>query len=282
MILAIASGKGGTGKTTVATNLAHVASTCGTRVHLCDCDVEEPNCHIFAKPIIDYQETVKISVPKVNQLKCSACGQCAQICAFGAIVCIKQHVLIFPELCHGCTACRTVCPEEAIIEGKRAIGSLESGRAGQFEFTQGRLRIGEAMPVPIVREIKKLLEREKLSIVDAPPGTSCPMVIAVKDSDFVCLVTEPTPFGLNDLQLAVEVVRQLGLPLGVIINRSGIGNGRVRDYCRDQGLEILAEIPDDRRVAETYSRGVMACEAIPEMKEIFLSLMERIRKKVNR
>ena len=282
MIVAIASGKGGTGKTTVATNLARVGSAGGARVHLCDCDVEEPNCHIFVKPVIDRHETVSLSVPKVSQLKCSACGQCAEICAFGAIVCIKNQVLTFPELCHGCTACRTVCPQDAITEGRREIGCLESGRAAGCKFSQGRLRIGEAMPVPIVREIKKLLDREKLSIVDAPPGTSCPMVIAVKDSDFVCLVTEPTPFGLNDLQLAVEVVRQLGLPLGVIINRSGIGNGRVRDYCWDQGLEILAEIPDDRRVAEAYSRGVMACEAIPEMKEIFLSLLAGIREKVNR
>ena len=282
MIVAIASGKGGTGKTTVATNLARVASAGGARVHLCDCDVEEPNCHIFVKPVIDRHETVSLSVPKISQLKCSACGQCAEICAFGAIVCIKNQVLTFPELCHGCTACRTVCPQDAITEGRREIGCLESGRATGCKFSQGRLRIGEAMPVPIVREIKKLLDREKLSIVDAPPGTSCPMVIAVKDSDFVCLVTEPTPFGLNDLQLAVEVVRQLGLPLGVIINRSGIGNGRVRDYCWDQGLEILAEIPDDRRVAEAYSRGVMACEAIPEMKEIFLSLLAGIREKVNR
>ena len=282
MIVAIASGKGGAGKTTVATNLARVAFAGGAPVHLCDCDVEKPNCHIFVKPVIDRHETVSLSVPKVSQLKCSACGQCAEICAFGAIVCIKNQVLTFPELCHGCTACRTVCPQDAITKSRREIGCLESGRAAGCEFSQGRLRIGEAMPVPIVREIKKLLDREKLSIVDAPPGTSCPMVIAVKDSDFVCLVTEPTPFGLNDLQLAVEVVRQLGLPLGVIINRSGIGNGRVRDYCRDQGLEILAEIPDDRRVAEAYSRGVMACEAIPEMKEIFLSLLAGITEKVNR
>jgi MinD superfamily P-loop ATPase len=282
MIVAIASGKGGTGKTTVATNLAHVASAGGRRVHLCDCDVEEPNCHIFVKPIIEHRETVKVSVPKVNQLKCTACGQCAQICAFGAIVCIKKHVLTFPELCHGCTACWTVCPEEVIVEQKREIGSLESGRAGGFKFTQGSLNIGEAMPVPVIRKVKNKLDREGLSILDAPPGTSCSMVMTLKDSDYVCLVTEPTPFGLNDLELAVEVVRKLGLPIGVIINRCGTGNGRVRDYCRDQELEILAEIPDDRRVAEAYSRGMMACEEIPEMKEIFLSLLARIRQKVNR
>ena len=276
MKIAIASGKGGTGKTTVATNLAFVAAGAGRSVHLLDCDVEEPNCHIFVKPELEKSEPVCVQVPKVDEARCTGCGECAAACQFKAIVCIRGKVLAFPEMCHGCGACRIVCPEEAISQDRREVGVLEQGTANGFRFTQGRLRVGEAMSPPLIRKVKAAANSAQLTIIDAPPGTSCPVVMAIKNTDFVCLVTEPTPFGLNDLMLAVAVVRELKLPMGIVINRSDIGDGRVRDYCRNKRIPLLAEIPDDRRVAEAYSRGRMVCEAIPEMKPIFESRLSAI------
>ena len=278
MIIAIASGKGGTGKTTVATNLAFAASQAGRSVHLLDCDVEEPNCHIFIKPRIERSETVTLPVPEVDEEKCDGCGDCSAICQYSAIVCLKDRVITFPGLCHGCGGCWLVCPQQAISRGSREIGILECGSGSGFAVTQGRLRVGEAMCVPLIRKIKASISNSSLAIIDAPPGTSCPMIMAVKDSDFVCLVTEPTPFGLNDLELAVETVRTMKIPMGVVVNRADIGDERVLEYCRKQGIPVLAEIPDDRRVAEDYSNGELVYRSVPGMKEAIDTLLSSIEK----
>lgn len=282
MKIAIASGQGGTGKTTVATSLAFVASRAGRRVHLLDCDVEEPNCHIFLKPEIERGEPVFVSVPDVDMTRCDGCGECAAICQFKAITCLGKVVLTFPEMCHGCGACWLVCPKKAIRAGQREVGVLEEGAANGFRFTYGRLRVGQAMCPPLIREVKQGVNGDELAILDAPPGTACPMVTTVKNSDFVCLVTEPTPFGLHDLTLAVAVVRELGLPMGVVINRADIGDRRAAEYCQMEGIPVLAEIPDDWRVAQVYSRGHVAAQALPELRPVFESLLSEIERSVPR
>jgi MinD superfamily P-loop ATPase len=276
MIIAIASGKGGTGKTTVATNLAVSLARRNEAVQLLDCDVEEPNCHLFLRPGIETAETVGLPVPRVDEQRCTGCGQCASICRFSAIVCVRKKVLVFPELCHGCGGCLRVCPEEAITEVDREIGVVETGRAGPIEFVHGRLRIGEAMSPPLIRAVKAHISGQGTIIIDAPPGTSCPVIEAVRDSDVCLLVTEPTPFGLNDLQLAVGMVRKLGLPHGVVINRADIGDRRVVDYCRGEGIAVLMEIPDDRRIARGYSRGELIVDVVPDYEQQFFSLTEKI------
>jgi MinD superfamily P-loop ATPase len=261
-VIGIASGKGGTGKTTLAVNLAR---SLAMPVRLLDCDVEEPNGHIFLKPQIDHSETVGVPVPVVDETRCTACGECGAFCQFNAIVALKTKPLVFPELCHGCGGCMMVCPEEAISETQREIGQVRIGRGGPITFVQGRLNVGEVMSPPLIRAVKEHVRRDMLTIIDAPPGTSCPMIEAIQDCHFVALVTEPTPFGLHDLTLAVETVRQLGIPCGVVINRADIGDARVVEYCRREAIPILLEIPDDRRIAEAYSRGRLALEAAPEL-----------------
>jgi MinD superfamily P-loop ATPase len=275
MIIAIASGKGGTGKTTVAVNLA--LSVEGS-VRLLDCDVEEPNCHLFLKPEITSSETLGVPVPVVDQTKCDGCGKCAQVCQYNALAALKTGVLVFPELCHGCGGCMLVCPKGAITEGSREIGVLETGRAGHVAFVHGRLRVGEAMAPPLIRAVKKHATGDMVNIIDAPPGTSCPVITAVRGCDYVILVTEPTPFGLHDLTLAVETVRQMGLPFGVLVNRADIGDDRVRGYCATEDIRILAEIPDDRRIAEAYSRGEPAVSVLPEYRQVFHRLWADIKR----
>ncbi len=277
MQIAIASGKGGTGKTTVATNLAYVASRTGLRTAYLDCDVEEPNGHIFLKPEIVDRKPVGNPIPRVDAEKCTLCGECGEICQYSAIVHVGERVLVYPELCHGCGGCSLVCPADAITEVSREIGVLETGRAGPIEFAQGLLHIGQAMSPPLIRAVKSTDLRAELTIVDAPPGTSCPVIEAVRGADFVILVTEPTPFGLHDLKLAVEMVRVLKLPLGVVINRAGLDGIDVHSYCAARRIPILREIPDDRRLAEAYSRGVMACDALPEYELMFAELLESAR-----
>jgi len=276
MIIAIASGKGGTGKTTLATNLAMSLARRSQAVQLLDCDVEEPNCHLFLRPAIERTETVSLPVPQVDEQKCTGCGQCGQICQFSAIVCIKKKVLTFPELCHGCGGCLLVCPEGAISETPREIGVLEEGQVGGIQFVHGRLRISEAMSPPLIRQVKERISTSGSSIIDAPPGTSCPVIEAVKGSDVCLLVTEPTPFGLHDLELAVGMVRTLELPHAVIINRADVGDRKVVEYCRREGIDVLMEIPNDRRIAESYSRGELIVDALPEYRERFLELLEKI------
>lgn len=262
MRIAIASGKGGTGKTTVAVNLACVLADSGQAVQYLDCDVEEPNGHIFLKPEITAAEQVGIPVPVVDEEKCTGCRKCAEVCQYHAIAVLKKP-LVFAELCHGCGGCALACPEGAIREQDRAIGVVETGRADGAAFVQGRLNVGEPMAPPLIRAVKKKALPNGIAIFDAPPGTSCPAVAAVRDADYVLLVTEPTPFGLNDLRLAVEMIRQLGVRHGVVINRADSGDARVRNYCAAEKIPILLEIPDDRRVAEAYSRGQMATRVLP-------------------
>jgi MinD superfamily P-loop ATPase len=277
MIIAIASGKGGTGKTTVAIALA----LCAPRpVQLLDCDVEEPNCHIFLKPDIRRRESVGIPIPEVDESKCTDCGECGRICQYGAIVSLKTKPLVFPELCHGCGGCAKACPEEAITEVEREIGVVEIGTRDGVAFVQGRLNVGHPMSPPLIRAVKRHALGEGTTIIDCPPGTSCPVVAAVRGSDFVLLVTEPTPFGLHDLKLAVETVRQLGIGFAVVINRADAGDARVTQYCRSQGIPILLEIPDDRRIAEAYSRGGTIIDAVPEMRVAFRSLLAEAARRV--
>jgi MinD superfamily P-loop ATPase len=273
MILAIASGKGGTGKTTVALNLALVSDS---PVQLLDCDVEEPNAHLFLRGTILGQESIDIPVPEVDESLCTDCGKCGQFCQYHAIVSFGTKPLVFPELCHGCGGCAKVCPQKAIRELGHRIGVVETLRAGAVTLVQGRLDVGVASAVPLIRAVKARLEKGSLAILDAPPGTSCPVVATVRGADFVLLVTEPTPFGRHDLGLAVDMVRQLGLPLGVIINRSGIGDDRVRDFCREQRIPVLLEIPDDRRIAEAYSRGMRIVDALPEYRAPFERLLREL------
>jgi MinD superfamily P-loop ATPase len=273
MIIAVASGKGGTGKTTIATNLA---KSIGNGVVLIDCDVEEPNCHLFLSPRIERTEEVHLPNPKVNLSKCTYCGECAKICRFSAIVVIKSNVLTFPELCHGCGGCVLVCPENAISEIPKPIGILDQGRSDSLSFIHGRLKVGEAMSPPLIKAARSLARENGVVIIDAPPGTSCPVIAAVKGTDFCILVTEPTPFGLNDLELAVEVVQQLKIPVGVVINRSDIGDLAVKEFCEGRDIPILMEIPENRQIAEAYSRGEMIIDVIPEYKKKFQELFETI------
>jgi len=273
MIISIASGKGGTGKTTVATNLA---VSLESDVQLLDCDVEEPNSHLFIKPTIDEVKTITTPVPEVDMKKCNLCGKCGEICQFKAIVVIAETVLPFHELCHSCGGCMEVCPEGAITEVGRELGVIERGRRNGLEFVHGRLRIGEAMSPPLIRKVREYTRPGVLTIIDAPPGTSCPVIASMKGADFVLLVTEPTPFGLHDLKLAVGAARILGIPCGLVINRSDMGDNHVREYAKEEGLQILMEIPFDRQIAEAYSRGDMLVEVMPEWRERFQGLYHRI------
>ena len=229
MIISIASGKGGTGKTTIATNLAVAL---GTDVKDLDCDVEEPNDHIFIQPEITHTEKVSLKVPQVDMNKCSLCGKCQEICQFQAIVVVGKTVLTFPELCHSCGGCMEVCSEDAITEVDREIGVFESGSRNGLEFAYGRIFVGQVMAVPVIERVKDAVQPDKINIIDAPPGTSCPVISSVKNTDFVILVTEPTPFGLNDLKLAVGMVKILNIPHGIIINRSDLGDNKVKEYAR--------------------------------------------------
>ena len=277
MKIAIASGKGGTGKTTLATNLSVVAARAGHSVAYLDCDVEEPNGHLFLKPVSAKRSPVNVLVPRVIEDVCDGCRQCAEICQYNAIVCLCGKPLVFPELCHGCGGCALVCPRRAIIEQPREVGAVEVGQAGDVAFVHGTLNVGEAMSPPVIRAVRQAAPAVDYEIIDAPPGTSCPMMAAVRGCDFVLLVTEPTPFGLNDLTLAVETMRKIGLPFGVAINRMDAGDDRVVCYCQAEGIPILLELPDDRRIAEAYSRGEIAVEAVPEIEPAFRRLLERIR-----
>ena len=278
MNICVASGKGGTGKTTVVTNLAVAI---GSNVQLLDCDVEEPNAHLFIQPEFDETQIVTTSVPDVDMDKCTRCGKCSDICQFKAIVVVGETILTFEELCHSCGGCMAVCPENAITEKGRELGVIQKGRRNGIEFIHGKLRVGEAMSPPLIRKVLSYCDDRKLTLVDAPPGTSCPVIESMKPADFVVLVTEPTPFGLHDLKLAVGAVDMLDIPRGLVINRSDLGDDRVREYADQVNLPILMEIPFDRKIAEAYARGAILVDVMPEWKERFLELYEKIQRLTN-
>jgi MinD superfamily P-loop ATPase len=275
VIISVASGKGGTGKTLVATSLA--LSLEEETVQLLDCDVEEPDAHILLRPRFGSHRPVVVPVPRVDEARCTYCGRCSEACVFNAIAVMGKAVLLFPELCHACGACAYLCPEDAITEEGREVGVVEAGRAGKVRFAQGRLAIGEAMPAPVIRAVKARADPRATVIIDAPPGTACPVVESVRGSDFCLLVTEPTPFGLYDLTLAVALARDLAIPCGVVINRDGLGDDAVDRYCAEQGLPVLLRIPFDRRIAELYCRGVTLTEGMPEWRAVFSDLFNRVR-----
>ena len=279
MIISIASGKGGTGKTTVATNLALVL---GDRVELLDCDVEEPNAHLFLKPQIDRTEQVDTPIPLVDEAKCTFCRKCAQICRFNAIAVVGRKVLVFPELCHSCGGCVAVCPEGAITEIGRELGTVNYGHRNGIKFINGRLRVGEAMSPPLIKRVRAARDPERITLIDAPPGTSCPVIAAMNGADFILMVTEPTPFGLHDLKLAVEAVRLLGIPSGLVVNRADIGDDKVFAYAREEGLPVLLTIPFERGIAEAYSRGETIIEALPQWRAKFLQLFADIEALIER
>ena len=276
MQIAIASGKGGTGKTTIATNLAVSLSQTGQKVQYLDCDAEEPNGHIFLKPEIKSSEDVTVGVPEVDIAKCTGCGKCGQLCQYSAIICLKDKPLVFEQLCHSCGGCMAICPEGAITEKQRKIGVAEFGKSNGVYFGHSKLNIGAIQTPAIIKYVKQKAINNGIVILDAPPGTSCPVIEAIKNSNFVLLVTEPTPFGLNDLELAVGMVRELKLPFAVAINRSDIGNDAVVKYCQQENIEVLIQIPNDRKIAESYSRGAMIVEGMPDYKQKFLKLYEDI------
>ncbi|MDD5015800.1 MAG: ATP-binding protein [Atribacterota bacterium] len=293
MIISVASGKGGTGKTTIAVNLAFtLAKDKEKNVQFLDCDVEEPNAHLFLKPVITGSEAVEIPVPKIDDEKCNYCGKCAEVCVFNAIAVTKNKVLVFPGLCHGCGACTLFCPEKAITEQGKEVGIIEEGKAGSINFTHGRLNIGEPMAPPIIRKIKKKakkdgikgedndITRNHITLIDAPPGTSCPVIESVKDSDFTILVTEPTPFGLHDLVLAVEVLQKLKIPHGVVLNKCDIGDHKVEEYCKKNNIPILLSIPLDKEIAVAYSKGIPIVKINSSYEQKFSQLFQKIIQKI--
>ena len=274
MIISIASGKGGTGKTTIAVNLA--LSLPKGDVQLIDCDVEEPNSHLFLNPSIHQVTSMGIPVPRIDDSRCTYCGKCAKVCEYHAIAVILKNVLVFDELCHGCGACSYLCPEKAIFEVEREIGIVQEGSANGIPFANGVLNVGEPMASPLIRKVKERIQKDKIVILDAPPGTACPVIETVKGSDFCLLVTEPTPFGLNDLELAVGMLETLQIPMGVVINKADIGDRKVWDYCNSQSIPVLLEIPMDRQIAESYSKGIPIVVENSSYVPQFLTLFEKV------
>jgi MinD superfamily P-loop ATPase len=273
MIISVASGKGGTGKTTVAVNLALAVGNC----QLLDCDVEEPNTQIFLKAMITDTRPATVRVPEIDYARCNFCGLCREVCAYHALAMLPKKILFFPQMCHSCGACTHLCPQGAIREVDRSIGEIEMGHRGEVSFVQGKLTVGETMAPPLIRQVKSLIEPSNVTIIDAPPGTSCPMVTAVKNSDFCILVTEPTPFGMNDLHLAIQTVQKLGIPYGVVMNRADPNDLRARIHFKSHDIPVLLTIPFDRRIAELYSVGIPFTEELPEYREKFLALFRDIK-----
>lgn len=280
MIISVASGKGGTGKTLVATSLA-LSTKDKYKVTLLDCDVEEPNDHLLLRPVITNREPVDIPVPIVDLDRCNYCRKCAEVCAFHAIAVWGEHVVTFHQLCHGCGACSYLCPQHAIVEKPRQTGVIEWGESEGIKFAQGILTVGEAMAPPVIKKVKEQGADGGVVIRDAPPGTSCPVVETIRGSDFVLLVTEPTPFGLNDLSLTVDVVRALNIPCGLVLNREGSGDAGVEEYSHKEGIPILLKIPLDTEIARLYSRGIPLVVGMPEWQTSFCMLFDKIQEMVN-
>jgi MinD superfamily P-loop ATPase len=283
MRITVASGKGGTGKTTIATSLALSLAEDGHIPVFLDGDVEAPNAHLFLKPVFDRKQDVSILIPQVDESKCTYCGKCAEVCQYHAIVVVGKKTLVFPQLCHGCGSCTLVCPEHAITESAEVMGVLERGSAlSGISFARGILNIGEPMAVPIIRQLKKWIKPQpgQVEILDAPPGTSCPVVESMRGADFILLVTEPTPFGLHDLRLAVQVARELNIPMGVVVNRDGSGDAQVDEFCKSEEIPVLMRVPFERAIAEGIARGYTLAEVHPEFRGQMSEMFDRIVQKV--
>jgi len=278
MIVSIASGKGGTGKTTVATNLA----LSNKNIQFIDCDVEEPNANIFLKTKIDTSEEISVAYPQIDKTKCDFCGKCSEFCAYNAIAVVPENILVFPELCHSCKGCELVCPKDAVSWKKRFIGRVEHGKDNGIDFYQGLLNIGEMQAVPVIKSLKRKIDKNKNVIIDAPPGTSCPVIESIIGSDYCILVTEPTPFGLHDFKLAVEVVRHLKIPFGAVINRDGVGDNKVELFCKNEKIPILLKIPERKKIANLYSEGISLASKSHEWNEMFGLLFNRIQEEVSK
>jgi MinD superfamily P-loop ATPase len=279
MRIAVASGKGGTGKTTVATSLALSLSAQGQEVSFLDCDVEAPNAHLFLQPDFQSCRQVNRLIPEINAEICSACGRCAEVCQYHAIVVLGEKTLVFPELCHGCGSCNLECPENAIKEVPENLGVLEAGTTPEgIHFARGLLNIGEPMAVPVIHQLKEWQKSRPagIAIWDSPPGTSCPVVESIRGADFLLLVTEPTPFGLHDLQLAAQLARELEISAGVVINRDGVGDTEVEEFCQQVGLPILMRIPLEREIGEGIARGKTLIQIRPEYKTRFHEMLSQI------
>ena len=270
--IAVASGKGGTGKTTIAVNLALSIG----EVQLLDCDVEAPNVHLLLHPRGVESNPVYVKAPRIIEDRCDYCGRCAEACNFNAIFVARDQIILFEELCHGCGLCAKICPRRAIVEEEKVVGFVKWGWAGGIELIWGELGVGEPSPEPVIEAVKGRMDEGRTVIIDVAPGTSCPVVAAVYGSDFCILVTEPTPFGLHDLRQMVGVLRRLGIPMGVVVNKAGLGDRGVYKYCEVEGIPILLEIPFDRRIAELYSRGIPLIQEMPEWRGRFLKLMDDV------
>jgi len=277
MIISVASGKGGTGKTTVATNLALSIEN----VQFIDCDVEEPNANVFFNAEINEKEDVTVEIPKIDKEKCNYCGKCSEFCAYNALAVVPSDVLVFPELCHSCGGCELVCPQDAVNWKKKSVGRIEHGAANGVDFYHGLLNVGEIQAIPVIKALKKKVDKDKNVILDAPPGTSCPVIESVGCSDYCILVAEPTPFGLHDLKLMVEVVRHLYIPFGVIINRDGVGDKKVELYCQNEKIPVLMKIPHSEEIARLYSKGISFVNELPDWRDNFQNLFSRIQSEVN-
>lgn len=274
MKIAVLSGKGGTGKTTVSTNI----SALNKNIILIDADVEEPNASIFLKPIVTEEEKIFVEYPLVNYEKCNLCGKCGELCKFNSIIPAKNTVLVFKESCHSCGGCELVCPTSAIKYEKREIGKVIKGKTkfdGYMEY--GLLNIGELSGVKIIKALKDNIKDKELVIIDSPPGTSCATVAAVEDSDFAIIVTEPTPFGISDMKMVVEMLREMKIPFGVFVNKADLGDIEVYEYCRKEKIDILGEIPFDKEIAAYYSKGQLFSQYSPHYKEVFEKLLQEIK-----
>lgn len=278
ILIAVASGKGGTGKTTVSTSLA----LCSGKCTVLDCDVEEPNSHLYLSPELADVETVCIPTPVIDEDRCTHCSKCSSFCEYNALAVLPSQVLVFPAICNGCGGCSIVCPENAVSEKDRVIGHIQGGKAGDISFFRGLLTVGEARSVPIIRSLKTHAAKEGITILDSPPGSSCPVVETLEGVDYVILVTEPTPFGIHDMDIVVSVVRDMGIPCGVVINKDGIGSELAHSYIESKGLTLLASIPHSMKAAKSGSNAVPIVEAIPELKERFEMIIEKIGKEVGK